>query len=334
MPFPTPGQEIHPTSCLTLSQLKILISKIHTLITKFPLKFQLKRDKIITMIKTSIKPIDEIIKLQRKWAEKRFGNIKNIYLEDINNNLFMPLMKETENEYRKADGKELKKNGKMYALHSSSALVVNFFQYWRIIKDVNTVSKALELGEHYNKLIFEKKYQKPKPIKGNKPNVDIELLTSNVKTYMPIPIESKFCEIYRREKKTIKKSYIDDGNRYIWENIEELLNLAKEIYNNEYEYFYFDAPQIIKHFLGYKTEYNDIKGKIKLIYLWYDFKSEESKIHKKEISHFVERLNNSIELKIMTYQELFQKVKILCKNKHNKYIKYSEKRYFENTKLR
>lgn len=80
----------------------------------------------------------EYIKLKQKmWAKK--NNISLLqapegYVENLNDNLFEPLLVDVKNAFDNGNGGELKSIGnrppKMKALHSSSAIGVNFFQYW------------------------------------------------------------------------------------------------------------------------------------------------------------------------------------------------------------
>lgn len=81
---------------------------------------------------------------QQSWARRKGfelvpGTIgsdgeKN-YVNDLNQNLFAPLSKENDNSFGQGNGNETQDGenrlSKMKALHSSSALAVNLFQYCR-----------------------------------------------------------------------------------------------------------------------------------------------------------------------------------------------------------
>ena len=59
---------------------------------------------------------------------------RKAYTQKIDDNLFEPLMIEVRDNFKEADGGELTGNPcKMRAVHSSSALGVNIFQYWKRI---------------------------------------------------------------------------------------------------------------------------------------------------------------------------------------------------------
>ena len=87
---------------------------------------------------------DQIKKQQQVWAQRH--NIpfdRNGYVLNLTDNLLEPMRSDAEAEYGSGAGGELQ--GKMHALHSSSALVCNFFHYWRY-REVGIMSKALGLG--------------------------------------------------------------------------------------------------------------------------------------------------------------------------------------------
>src|SRR5947209_926083 len=76
---------------------------------------------------------------QRLWAVQRglaLDSKWHDYVTRCEDNLFQPLSPETNKEYEEGAGVELKpqadgKPPKLFALHSSTALVCNLFDYWR-----------------------------------------------------------------------------------------------------------------------------------------------------------------------------------------------------------
>ena len=101
--------------------------------------------------------LDFIKSKQQSWAKRKNFNLlggtipnkgeKN-YLYSLADNLFEPLSKENLDSYNSGDGNETKDSktrlAKMKALHSSSAIVVNLFQYWQG-KDVCPILNACKL---------------------------------------------------------------------------------------------------------------------------------------------------------------------------------------------
>jgi len=57
---------------------------------------------------------------------------RKAYTKKLDDNLFEPLMPKVKSSFNQGDGGELTGNPcKMQAVHSSSALGVNIFQYWK-----------------------------------------------------------------------------------------------------------------------------------------------------------------------------------------------------------
>ena len=118
---------------------------------------------------------DYIITRQIQWAHRQGivlqgsegdrGN--SAYTTKLCDNLFEPLTDETRAAFYSGDGNELKSAGlrvpKMQALHSSSALVVNVFQYWQRVDEVAVMAAACGLCNAKNtrsmKLKFERRFE-------------------------------------------------------------------------------------------------------------------------------------------------------------------------------
>ena len=77
---------------------------------------------------------------------------------------------------------------KMKALHSSSALAVNFFDLWTG-RDPDPLKKALNLDKEILDIQFERQY--PTGLAGNPPNLDVAL---DLEGGLTLAIESKFSE--------------------------------------------------------------------------------------------------------------------------------------------
>lgn len=270
--------------------------------------------------------IGEKIKEQEKaWASKRgirLSTYKDGYVSKLGDNLYELLKPDAVSEFKSGKGKELE--GKMLALHSSSALVVNFFHYWHY-HDMSIIAKALGLDSKYDNLKFERKYPKPTGIRGIKPHVDVELSGIDVK---PIAIEAKFTEQYQRSrlKSMMKNVYIKTEG--IWGNLKGCCTLARNIIEGKQVFEYLDAPQLLKHVLGLKTAYGE--NGFRLLYLWYKTDGIETAEHEKELRRFKEAIGNEVDFQATTYQGLFQKVKSIAVG-HQDYIGYMQERYFSPT---
>lgn len=294
------------------------------------------------------KALTQIKTAQQKWAEKFKKGINLVsgafdedgidsnkdkdYFEKIEYNLFDGKLN-NKNAYNDGDGNEIKAithRPKMSALHSSSALVVNLFQYWQG-KDVSPLLKALNMIRHNDKIInakieFEDKFKIdentkkfPKPA-----NLDI---TIKFEENQIIAIESKFTEPYGSVNNKISKSYTEDSLWNKHPELENLKTLAKEIYNKNRNFQYLDAAQLIKHILGLKN--SKYKENFTLLYLWYDVPgTKEAKKHEEEIDKFAKIVGeDNINFCHITYQKVISYLKENYKNEHKDYIKYLVERY-------
>jgi len=268
---------------------------------------------------------EQITKKQRDWAGRHAINLEpNYYFKDIDDNLFGGLDSNTRVEFEQGSGHELGESRKMYAPWSSSALVTNFFQYWRRIEDIPTICAALSLDGEYGSLTFEKKLLNPTG--RGKPNLDVELSGLREKASEPsvVGIESKFTELYRSGKKNeMENEYL---NPAIWgDKFQALFKLASEIHGRKVEFANFDAAQALKHMLGMFTTYSN--RRLRMICLWYEVESSEAKIFREKLDLFKECVADSFDFVSLTYQELFQSLRTICGDKHSAYMNYLEKRY-------
>lgn len=318
------------------------------------------------------KAIDLILVQQQEWAKDKTlvsGKIidgeeskdKN-YLETIEDNLFpidetKGLRPENIKAYNKGGGSETKTithRPKMSALHSSSALVVNLFQYWQN-QEINKTPLLIALGLVNDndkvgdvKIKFEEKLQ-IKYVKFGTPNLDVMIEFGD----KIIAIESKFTEPYINESDKNSKmqdSYIEKES--LWRGIPHIEKLANAIHAQNYQIENckikesidnlrktkrLDAAQLIKHILGLRTDNEKISKdkKITLLYLWYDVPStEEAKEHQEEIEAFASIAKaDGINFRHITYQKVIENLnKEEDKNIENfkEYRNYLEERYKKN----
>jgi hypothetical protein len=109
----------------------------------------------------------------------------------------------------------------MKALHSSSALVVNFFLYRRYNNRLNDIAKACGITDYVTKMQFEQVF--PTGLEGNLPEPD-SLFTG---TGLPIAVESKFAEPYQKHTmRTIKYKYFDTFG--LWEGQFDFIHNRKK----------------------------------------------------------------------------------------------------------
>ena len=287
-----------------------------------------------------MKASDYILAKQVQWALNRGIELigskgqrgRLAYTMEVNQNLFEPLMRDVRECFEKGDGGEI--NGsqdspaKMQAVHSSSALGVNIFQYWQKINQVSLIAAACGFcrkGSNVSrKIVFEDKC----PI-DNKfrfaPNIDVVIYNSDSSKLKRFAIECKFSEAYiSRRHPGIKLQYISLGE--IWKDIPSIYNLAESICPDDKKFLYLHPAQLIKHILGLKKAFG--KEGFRLLYLWYDVLGEEGTVHRKEIEAFSDLArSDGVKFHALSYQELIAKLSNEYRSDHEKYIKYISGRY-------
>lgn len=263
---------------------------------------------------------------QLKWAIQEKIPLEGYYTKRVEDNIFHnELHPETRKEYERGKGHELEgKRAHMKAVYSSSALVVNVFDYWRRQNRIHDIAKCCGAKGVINRMEFEKTHP-IKDVNRTPPHLDVEFSGS-----IPLAIESKFMETYRRKtRRNNKDTHLDVYLEHceIWNDIPKVKALAESIVQQSgarTNFEYLDTPQLIKHILGLTSCY---LGEFSLLYLWYKVDSKEAKQHDEELARFSTSIQDEINFQTMTYQELFNKIRHLP-DIDSAYIEYLEQRYF------
>jgi len=281
-----------------------------------------------------------ILTKQISWADR--NNIRLVgskitkgrlaYTENLDKNLFEPLLPETRTEIEKGDGGELKgdaaHSAKMSAVHSSSAICVNVLQYWKN-KSIPDLAYALGLcrkdNKSANEIHFEQKFKISDKFQFD-PNIDSVIFNSENEKIKAFGIECKYSEAYSsRNHSGLKEKYLNEITEQ-WNDIPNLLDLAKRISPEDRTFNYLHPAQLIKHILGLKKKYG--KSGFRLLYLWYDVIGEDGYKHRVEIEKFAEiAKEDNIKFHSISYQELIMKLKMEFYSGNEKYIDYLTDRY-------
>lgn len=264
-----------------------------------------------------------IIEAQRRWAQRQGIRIDHDYTERVEDNLFRPLNDRTRDEFAHADGNELgssDKRGKMCSLRSSSALAVNFFDSWRGTP-LDRFAEALGAKGPFTELQFEQKY--PHGVRGKPPNIDVVLQAERGRT--PLAIESKFAEPYGGKKphSPLDQKYFPEGRR-LWHDVglTQCQSVAEAI-GHELSFVKLHSAQLLKHVLGLRRAYPTEPPR--LLYFWYDPKSDEGETHRSEIKQFASLVQKDFIFTSLTYQAVFERLKSFAETK---YVAYLDDRYF------
>lgn len=284
---------------------------------------------------------------QSEWAEQRRislqpGNPRSsgpaLYTYSLEANLFEQLGTAATEEFRQGDGSALSgKRGSrphLWALHSSDALTVNVFNYWKK-RNCAQMARYLDLpGDGAVDMHFEKKF--PILSSGSKPpNIDVAIKFA---PGFPCPwagIECKFGEVYpAKRRKLFDEKYFAPGTQS-WEGLRHTRKLAETFKGDgrirEKTARHLDRGQLIKHLLGLRNwcrSNNTDPSGIVLIYLWYDADSVEARLHEEEVSNFAETLkSDNVNFKHMTWQALITRVVEKASDGDCDYAAYLKDRY-------
>ena len=283
-----------------------------------------------------MKAREYILSKQIQWAHNHGIDLigskgsrgRSAYVRNLQNNLFEPLMPDVKKSFEAGDGGELTGNpSKMQAVHSSSALGVNIFQYWQDINEVEKIACACgfcrETTQISKDISFEVKYSIDDKFRYA-PNVDVVISNDSATKYKVFAIECKFTEAYGgRGHSGIKKKYLGLD---VWKEISHLHELAISISPSDNQFQYLHAAQLIKHVLGLKKAFG--KTNFRLLYLWYDALGSEGAKHRAETSEFTKvAKSDGVVIHEMSYQELIVRLADRYRVSHEKYVEYITSRY-------
>jgi hypothetical protein len=134
-----------------------------------------------------------VLTVQRSWAARQGLAVDaRGYLVDVRSNLRDALSPDTEAALNRGSGSELRdqpgRAAKMRALHSSSALAVNVFDFWSA-RDLDRVLAALGVQGRGTGLSFDEKL--PTGARGTPPHLDVVIRLEDSRL---VGVESKFTE--------------------------------------------------------------------------------------------------------------------------------------------
>lgn len=286
-----------------------------------------------------MKAFDYIFTKQTLWAARKgitlrgskAGKGRLAYTPTLDENLFEPIAESVRQDIEKGDGGEFTaKNGtmpKMHAVHSSSALGVNVFQYWLTSNQVAEIASACGFCREGNQCAQTIRFESKFPITNKfkfSPNLDVVIENKPGSQYDLFAIECKFSEAYTsRGHGGIDPKYLDLD---VWENLPNLHALAKELSPDDKQNSYLHPAQLIKHILGLKQACG--KSRFRLLYLWYDVLGSAGALHREEIDRFTETAKlDGVKFHAMSYQELIKKIAARRQVEHVDYLNYLSGRY-------
>jgi hypothetical protein len=279
--------------------------------------------------------LDYVKARQKLWAKKVGIKLQGskiergdpIYTMRLENNLFQNISELTKNEIEQGDGNELGDGinpGKMQALHSSSVLGINVFEYWKTNKRFKIIAKALGISTiDIDYIQFEEKYEIFKNSQKN-PNIDVNI--HYIKKHI-VGIECKFTEPFQfiNQNSGLKEKYINDFE--FWNEFPNLKELALKISPNDEIFEYLHCAQLIKHVLGMYTRGKD-KSKFSLMYIFQPAYFENNQKYLSELEILEKALTaDKINFSFISWQEMIRKLSDNVEAEDQKYIEYLIERY-------
>jgi len=240
---------------------------------------------------------------QRRWAERAgVAHDARGYVRDYDANLRVPLSAATRAAFER--GSELAprptRPARIAALHSSAALVANVFDHW-CARDASPLTAALGCGRKPAAISFEEPF--PTGLEGEPPYVDIVLRCEPGRR---VALESKFSEWLTRRppnKSAFKPKYFP-ARRALWreQELPRCQALADALRAGEQPFTYLHVAQLLKHALGLARAG---EAPLELRYLYYDWPSRQSDVHREEVARFATLVGSEIGFAASTYQQLY-----------------------------
>ena len=189
-----------------------------------------------------MKGYEYITAKQIEWANNRGISLigsqvdrgRLSYVRQLDENLFQPLLPEVREAFIRGRGDELGLRsypGKMQAVHSSSALGVNVFQYWLSLFEVPVVAAACGLCRAGSSAPCELRFEEQYPVNDafeSPPHIDIVIHNRPDARIQRLAIECKFSEAYSFKHPGIKERYLAECVT-LWDGIPNLRNLAESL---------------------------------------------------------------------------------------------------------
>lgn len=216
-------------------------------------------------------------------------------------------------------------------LHSSSVLVCNVFDYWRE-KTLAPLTKTLKPPSPFIDFRFERKCGTGVP--GGPCNLDVAF---RCEEGWIVGMESKFTEPFagKRELPLVQPAYMKPGRPSSWQAIKldgchelaarYLCKKGRRIASDiDVRFKYLDVPQLLKHVLGLHRASG---GKYRLLYIWFDIRSDESNQHRNEVEDFHRSSQLGSSFASLTYQEFIPRLMEFCSPNDATYFQYLRDRY-------
>ena len=261
---------------------------------------------------------------QRAWAKAQGISVdRSGYVANVEENLFVRISPETREELSYGSGNELGgsgRRGKMQALHSSSALAYNVFEYWRQQEDREALRRALGLPTRIELIGFEGKFSTGL---GAPAHIDVVLEVGDEL----VAVESKFLEPFGSSQPyaTFSNRYFPPGlPRWTEVGLPGCQALAEQVSRGDLEFLRLDVPQLLKHALGL---WRVGRTGVSLWYVYLEMEGEVGERHKIELDRFREMVGEEVGFTALSYDRVFSRLQDDAGAAHDQYVTYLANRY-------
>jgi hypothetical protein len=281
-----------------------------------------------------------ILAKQTSWARNQGLSLvgsqgdrgRPAYLPHLDDNLFEPLLPDVYEAFAAGKGGELGDGGigKMQAVHSSSALAVNVFQYWQRVSNPSVIAAACGLCSRESdapaRIRFEVTDYAVNDAFPVPPNIDVVIECGRGSRIAAFGIECKFSEAYGSHRHGgLKPRYLSECSE-LWSDLPRLSKLASAISPDDDDFKYLHPAQLLKHLLALKRQFGP--AGFRLMYLWYDVPGADGAAHRGEIDRFAQSAKeDGVHFHSMSYQELIVKLASSLQREHADYVSYLTGRY-------
>ena len=271
---------------------------------------------------------NDLLRRQRRWADSHGVRYDaRAFVRDLADNLSAPLAPAVRAELER--GSELATRGTLPAriksLTSSAALVVNVFGHWRERTAAPLVAALGFAAAEGVALTFEEPL--PTGLPGDPPFADVALRWPGGDL---VSVESKFTEWLARRphnKRVFKDKYFPAAaGGGVWSAVAlpRCQALAEELQAGGERCRHLNAAQLLKHALGLKKLG---QRRVVVAYLYYESRGREAETHRVEIERVRQRLATEVDLRVLTYQQLFASLRA-APGVDRAYLEYLAERYF------
>ena len=282
--------------------------------------------------------VEQIISKQIEWANNKGIELigsqgargRKVYTTKLRENLFQKLTSQARKDLEDGDGGELigteTRPAKVQALHSSSALGINLFDYWRNSTDLSTITSSCGISRKGKVFSGDIRFEQKLPIDERfrfAPNIDV-VIFPHIGAFKCYAIECKFTEAYSsRGHGGLDPKYFENEN--VWEGLIAIRQLADTISPDDERFQFLHAAQLIKHIIGLNRKYG--KSSYRLLYLYYDALGEPGFRHHQEVDEFTKATrSDGVAFHHTTYQELITRL-AQFREQHPEYVRYLTERY-------